>query len=190
MARQDGAAPDRPPRSGRADDAGADPVGRRPVVAHRLPAATQARSSRSCSTGSTTSVSATSSPSRCSSTSARTRERINTADIGRDPEATEIFRAARDGLGFLAAHLTLEEFFIGAQERGLGVRRDLRAGRGDHERALRRAGLPRHGAPRRLGRDVTYPAAPFPLPESPMRVTCAPRVGEHTEEVLAELRPT
>jgi crotonobetainyl-CoA:carnitine CoA-transferase CaiB-like acyl-CoA transferase len=39
-----------------------------------------------------------------------------------------------------------------------------------------------------LGRDVTYPGAPFPMPASPIRVTRAPRVGEHTEEVLGDLR--
>jgi hypothetical protein len=33
-----------------------------------------------------------------------------------------------------------------------------------------------------------YPGAPFPMPASPMRVTRAPHVGEHTEEILGPLR--
>lgn len=117
------------------------------------------------------------------------RERINTGDIGRDPEATEIFRAARDGLGFVASHLTLQEFFEGAQARGLAcgaVYTPEEALTNEHFVARGFPASVRHDD---LGRDVTYPGAPFPMPASPLRVTRAPHVGEHTDEVLAELRP-
>ena len=114
-----------------------------------------------------------------------TRDRINTGDIGRDPEATEIFRAAREGLGFVASHLTLQEFFLGAQERGLACGAIYAPEEAITNEHFVARGFPVDVIHEDLGRDVTYPGAPFPMPASPMRVTrAAPHVGEHTDEVL------
>ena len=116
------------------------------------------------------------------------RDRINTGDIGRDPEATEIFRAARDGLRFIASRLTLQEFFLGAQERGLACGAIYTPEEAITNEHFVARGFPVAVHHEDLGRDVVYPGAPFPMPASPMRVTRAPHVGEHTDEVLAELR--
>jgi crotonobetainyl-CoA:carnitine CoA-transferase CaiB-like acyl-CoA transferase len=99
-----------------------------------------------------------------------------------------MFRAARDGLGFVASHLTLQEFFESAQARGLACGAVYTP-----EEALTNEHFVARGFPVTvhhddLGRDVTYPGAAFPMPASPMRApTRAPHVGEHTAEILAEL---
>ena len=112
------------------------------------------------------------------------RERINTGDIGRDPEATEIFRAARDGLGFVASHLTLEEFFVGAQARGLACGAVFTPEEAITNEHFVARGFPSSVYHEDLGREVMYPGAPFPMPASPLRVTRAPHVGEHNDEIL------
>ena len=46
---------------------------------------------------------------------------VSLADLREDPLIAEIYGAGRSALVFLAAHLTPEEFFVGAQERGIAV---------------------------------------------------------------------
>jgi crotonobetainyl-CoA:carnitine CoA-transferase CaiB-like acyl-CoA transferase len=111
---------------------------------------------------------------------------IRAVDIGTDPVATEVFRAARDGLSFVASHLTVQEFFVGAQRHGLACGAVYAP-----EEALENEHFVARGFPavvhhEELDRDVVYPGAPFPMPASPMRVTRAPRVGEHNH-LLEEL---
>jgi crotonobetainyl-CoA:carnitine CoA-transferase CaiB-like acyl-CoA transferase len=107
------------------------------------------------------------------------RPEIRAVDIGTDPVATEVFRAARDGLSFVASHLTVQEFFVGAQRHGLAcgaVYAPEEALENEHFVARRFPVVIHHDE---LDGDVVYPGAPFPMPASPMRVTRAPRVGEH-----------
>ena len=78
----------------------------------------------------------------CSSSWARRASASTPATSGATPRSTEIFRAGRDGLGFVASHLTLQEFFVGAQQRGLACGAIYAPEEVIDDRALRRARLP------------------------------------------------
>jgi crotonobetainyl-CoA:carnitine CoA-transferase CaiB-like acyl-CoA transferase len=113
---------------------------------------------------------------------------IDLAELGRDAEATAIFGAGREALGFLAARIPAYDFFVGAQRRGLSagiVRSPQEALEDPH---LRARGYPVQVEHPELGRSFTYPGAPYRFEKSPWRISRrAPRRGEHTDEVLREL---
>ncbi len=112
---------------------------------------------------------------------------ISLAELREDPLTAEIYGAGRSTLVFLAARLTPEEFFVGAQRardrrrRGVGARGSVR------ERALRRRGFPVEVEHEDIARTITYPGAPFIAPKSPWRISRRPpHIGEHQREVLGE----
>jgi crotonobetainyl-CoA:carnitine CoA-transferase CaiB-like acyl-CoA transferase len=108
------------------------------------------------------------------------RDSIKLADIGIDPELTEIMRAARDVMVFLASRLPATEFFEGSQTRGVACGPIF----SPEEALLNRHSLAR-GFPvplhhDDLGRDITYPGAPFIMSGSPWQLSRrAPHLGEH-----------
>jgi benzylsuccinate CoA-transferase BbsE subunit len=107
---------------------------------------------------------------------------VSLADVRADPLVTEIYGAGRTGLIFLAEHLTADQFFVGAQTRGLAV-----GAVWSPEEALTNEHFVARGFPvevehEDLGRSVTYPGPPFRTPGPPLRR--APHVGEHQGEVL------
>jgi benzylsuccinate CoA-transferase BbsE subunit len=112
---------------------------------------------------------------------------VSLADLREDPLVSEIYGAGRGALVFLAEHLTVDEFFVGAQQRGLAV-----GAVWSPEEALTNDHFVARGYPvdvehEDLGRTVTYPGAPFRAPRSPWRVSRRPpHVGEHRDEVLGE----
>jgi benzylsuccinate CoA-transferase BbsE subunit len=110
---------------------------------------------------------------------------VSLADIREDPLVGEIYGAGRSALVFLAAHLTPEEFFVGAQVRGLAVGAvwsPEEAFTNEHFLARR---YPVDVAHEDLGRSFAYPGAPFRAPASPWRIAHrAPHVGEHQDEVF------
>src|SRR3954447_16598676 len=114
---------------------------------------------------------------------------VSWADLGVDPVATEVFRAGRDAQALIARHLSADDFFIAAQERGLACGAIY-----SPEEALQSPHFAARGFPvevehEDLGRSVVYPGAPFLMPESPWRIACrAPHIGEHDEAVLGPLR--
>jgi crotonobetainyl-CoA:carnitine CoA-transferase CaiB-like acyl-CoA transferase len=112
---------------------------------------------------------------------------VSLADLREDPLATEIYGAGRTALVFLAEHLTADEFFLGAQSRGLAT-----GAVWSPEEALQNEHFVARGFPvpvehDDLGRTVTYPGAPFRAPSAPWRISRrAPHVGEHQAEVLGD----
>jgi crotonobetainyl-CoA:carnitine CoA-transferase CaiB-like acyl-CoA transferase len=114
---------------------------------------------------------------------------IHHSEIGEDPLATEIFRAEREVLQFLASKMSAYDFFIGAQERGLacGIIYSPEEVLNDRHFAFR--GFPVAIFHPELGRDVIYPGAPLDFIRTPMTVSRAPRIGEHTTEILSALKP-
>jgi crotonobetainyl-CoA:carnitine CoA-transferase CaiB-like acyl-CoA transferase len=107
--------------------------------------------------------------------------------LGTDVEATEIYRAGREALYLIASNLTTPEFFVQAQERGIacGAVYAPDEALADEHYKFRKYPVevdhPEHG------RSFTYPGLPFTGVGIPTAIKRAPLVGEHTEEVLAEL---
>ena len=110
---------------------------------------------------------------------------VSLADIREDPLVGEIYGAGRSALVFLAAHLTPEAFFVGAQERGLAVGAVWSPEEAFTNEHFVARGFPVEVVHEDLGRAFAYPGAPFHAPASPWRIARrAPRVGEHQDEVF------
>jgi crotonobetainyl-CoA:carnitine CoA-transferase CaiB-like acyl-CoA transferase len=111
-----------------------------------------------------------------------------TADlIGTDPVATEIVRAGRDALMFLAARLPGYEFFLGAQRHGLQCGAVLTPERVVNDPNMVSRGWPTVIDHPRLQRPITYPGPWFRSTVAPWSIHPAPLPGEHQHEVVAEL---
>jgi len=95
------------------------------------------------------------------------REAIDLWKIGQDDETTAIFMAGREALTFLATRLSAYDFFVGAQRAGMSV------------------GI--IYAPEEACEDPHFGARGFPTPLEHPELGRAPRLGEHTDEVFAEL---
>jgi benzylsuccinate CoA-transferase BbsE subunit len=110
---------------------------------------------------------------------------VSLGELREDPLIAEIYGAGRGALVFLAQHLTPEEFFLGAQRRGLAV-----GAVWSPEEALTNEHFVARGFPVPIedddaGRTITYPGAPFIAPNSPWWISRrAPHVGEHQAEVF------
>ena len=108
------------------------------------------------------------------------------AKIGHDDAITAIFGAGREALKLIAGKLPAQDFFVGCQRVGLAagvVNSPEEAFADEHFKARGFQVQVRHEH-----RTVTYPGAPYQLQRSPWRISRrAPRLGEHNEEVFAEL---
>lgn len=119
---------------------------------------------------------------------ARHRKSIGFAEIGVDDEVTAIFSAAREAITLICRNLPVEEFFNGAQRIGITVGSIL-----SPEEAYENAHFVERGFQvevKHPERDeaVRYPGAPYKLPASPWAISRrAPRLGEHQDEILAEI---
>ena len=110
---------------------------------------------------------------------------VSLADLRTDPLVTEIYGAGRSGLVFLAEHLTADEFFRGAQSRGLATGAVWSPEEALFNEHFVARGFPVEVEHDDLGRTVTYPGAPFRAPAAPWRISRrAPHVAEHQAEVL------
>ena len=95
----------------------------------------------------------------------------------------------RDALVLIASRLSADDFFVGAQQRGLAVGAIY-----SPEEAMALPHFVERGFPvdvehDDLGRTVTYPGAPFTMPKSPWRISRrAQHIGEHDDLVLGPLR--
>jgi crotonobetainyl-CoA:carnitine CoA-transferase CaiB-like acyl-CoA transferase len=114
---------------------------------------------------------------------------VSMADIGEDPVVTEIFRAGRDALVHIASRLTADEFFVGAQRRGLAVGAIYSPDEAMQMPHFVARGFPVEVDHDDIGRTVAYPGAPFTMPKSPWMISRrAPHVGEHDDLVLGQLQ--
>ena len=108
--------------------------------------------------------------------------------LGTDVEATEIYRAGREAICFIASKLSATEFFSEAQRRGIPCGAVWSADEALDDEHFRARGYPVEVDHPELGRSVTYPGIPFSGEQIPSGIRRAPWVGEHTDEILAELR--
>jgi len=116
------------------------------------------------------------------------RDFIDLSKIGQDDEVTAIFAAGREALNFLAARLSAYDFFVGAQRAGLPVGVIYAPEEAFEDPHFVARGFPTPVEHPELGRSVRYPGAPYRFEKTPWRISRrAPRLGEHTDEVLAEL---
>jgi crotonobetainyl-CoA:carnitine CoA-transferase CaiB-like acyl-CoA transferase len=108
--------------------------------------------------------------------------------IAEDDTIAAIFGAGREALQLIASKLPAQEFFIGCQSAGLsvGVINSPEEAFEDEHFKARGFQVPLHHAD--IDRTIIYPGAPYHLHASPWRLTRrAPKLGEHSDEVFAEL---
>ncbi|MGH7287713.1 MAG: CaiB/BaiF CoA transferase family protein [Myxococcota bacterium] len=119
------------------------------------------------------------------------RDFIDLSKIGQDEEITAIFGAGREALSFVASRLSAYDFFVGAQRAGLPVGVIYAPEEAFEDPHFVARGFQVPLAHAELGRSVRYPGAPYRFEKTPWRIARrAPRLAEHTDEVLAELPPS
>jgi crotonobetainyl-CoA:carnitine CoA-transferase CaiB-like acyl-CoA transferase len=116
------------------------------------------------------------------------RASIDLSRIGQDAELTAIFGAGREAMNFIASQISAYDFFIGAQRAGLAVGAIFSPEEAYEDAHFMARGFqvdvhhPEHG------RSFRYPGPPYALQKGEWRISRrAPRLGEHTEEVLREI---
>ncbi|MFU8816977.1 MAG: CaiB/BaiF CoA transferase family protein [Pseudomonadales bacterium] len=109
--------------------------------------------------------------------------------LGQDDTITAVFSAGRDALKLIASQVSAHDFFLGCQRAGLpagAINAPEEAFEDEHFKAR---GFQTEVTHEDLGRTFRYPGAPYVLPASPWRISRrAPKLGEHSDEVLAPLR--
>jgi crotonobetainyl-CoA:carnitine CoA-transferase CaiB-like acyl-CoA transferase len=116
-------------------------------------------------------------------------DRVDPGLIGVDPEITAIIAAAREALAFIASRLPAYEFFVGGQRRGLAcaIVYSPEEVLTDPHFIDRGFAVPLYHEG--LDREIVYPGAPFQSERAPWSIRRrAPRIGEHTEEILGAPR--
>jgi crotonobetainyl-CoA:carnitine CoA-transferase CaiB-like acyl-CoA transferase len=108
--------------------------------------------------------------------------------LGTDVEATAIYGAGREAICFIASKLSATEFFSEAQRRGIPCGAVWSADEVLENEHFRARGYPVQVDHSELGRSITYPGIPFSGEQIPTGIRRAPLLGEHTAEILAELR--
>ncbi|MEC9240292.1 MAG: CoA transferase, partial [Pseudomonadota bacterium] len=110
--------------------------------------------------------------------------------IGQDDAITAIFGAGRTALQLIASSVSAQDFFLGCQQAGLAagaVNSPEEAFEDEHFKAR---GFHTHVHHEDIDRTITYPGAPYRFEKTPWSIRRpAPKLGEHTAEVLAELDP-
>lgn len=114
---------------------------------------------------------------------------IDLGAIGEVDEVTAIAAAARDAMALIAARLPAKEFFVAAQRRGFPVGAVLSPEEAFEDEHFVARGFQVDVEHRALGRTFRHPGVPYLVdgrvadaPSSP------PLLGEHTAEVLDEVR--
>lgn len=108
--------------------------------------------------------------------------------IGKDDTVTAIFSAGREALQLIASSVSAYDFFVGCQRAGLAVGVVYAPEEAYEDEHFKARGFQVEVAHDDLGRTFRYPGAPYLLPASPWQIyRRAPRLGEHNEEVFAEL---
>jgi crotonobetainyl-CoA:carnitine CoA-transferase CaiB-like acyl-CoA transferase len=114
---------------------------------------------------------------------------LDLSKLGVDDEVTAIFGAAREALALAASRMSAYDFFISAQRADLPVGIIYSPDEAFEDEHFKARGFQHEVEQPQLGRTVRYPGAPYRFEKTPWRITRpAPRLGEHTEEVLSEVR--
>ena len=107
--------------------------------------------------------------------------------IGSDDTVTAVFSAGRDALRFIASSVTAYEFFVGCQNAGLAVGIVNSPEEVFEDQHFKARGMQVPVVHEDFDMTVTYPGAPFSLPECPWGISRrAPHLGEHNAEIEAE----
>ena len=110
--------------------------------------------------------------------------------IGEDDEVTAIFSASREGLVLVASKVSAYEFFERTQKAGISTGVIYSPEEALHDAQFKARGFPVEVHHPELERSFTYPGAPYKFGRTPWRITRrAPHLGEHQDEVFAELEP-
>jgi crotonobetainyl-CoA:carnitine CoA-transferase CaiB-like acyl-CoA transferase len=116
------------------------------------------------------------------------RDRIDLSQVGEDEEVTAMYGAGRDAIVLIASELSAADFFRQGQERGIPVGAIYAPEEVFEDPHFRARGFPVEVEHPQLGRVVTYPGAPYRFLRTPWRIArAAPQLGEHNEELYAEL---
>jgi crotonobetainyl-CoA:carnitine CoA-transferase CaiB-like acyl-CoA transferase len=116
------------------------------------------------------------------------RDFIDLSKIGQDDEVTAIFGAGREALNFMASRLSAYDFFVGAQRAGMPVGVIYAPEEAFEDPHFVARGFQTPVEHPELGRTIRYPGAPYRFEKTPWQIARrAPRLGEHTAEVFAEL---
>jgi crotonobetainyl-CoA:carnitine CoA-transferase CaiB-like acyl-CoA transferase len=115
-------------------------------------------------------------------------DRIDLSRIAVDDEVRAIVMAARQALVFIASSIPAVDFFTGGQSRNFQVGIIYSPEEVMEDAHFIERGFPVRVAHPDLGRDFTYPGAPYLFHGSPWRIQRrAPLLGEHTAEVMREV---
>jgi crotonobetainyl-CoA:carnitine CoA-transferase CaiB-like acyl-CoA transferase len=110
---------------------------------------------------------------------------LDLGKLGADDEVTAIYGSGRAAMVLIAENMTAYDFFLGCQERGLTAGVVYAPEEAFEDPHFKARGFQVEVWHDELGRMVRYPGAPYKLPASPWRIARrAPRLGEHSEEVI------
>jgi crotonobetainyl-CoA:carnitine CoA-transferase CaiB-like acyl-CoA transferase len=114
--------------------------------------------------------------------------RFDLSQLGTDDTITAIFSAGRDALTLIASRISAYDFFIGCQEAGLAVGVIYSPEEVFEDPHFAARGFPTPVTHEDLARTFRYPGAPYRFTRTPWSISRrAPRLGEHSAEVFAEL---
>jgi crotonobetainyl-CoA:carnitine CoA-transferase CaiB-like acyl-CoA transferase len=114
-------------------------------------------------------------------------ERIDLSQIGVDDEVTAIFAAGREALTLIASRVTSMDFFLGAQRTGFAAGVIYAPEEAYEDEHFVARGFQVEVEQPEIGRRVRYPGAPYVFEKTKWAISRpAPRLGQHSEEVLAE----
>ncbi len=118
------------------------------------------------------------------------RDRIDVGLIGSDDEVTASFGAAREALALVASRVDAMTMFLGAQRVGIPVGVVYAPEEAFEDEHFVARGFQVEVDHDDLDRTVRYPGAPYRFEKTPWRISRrAPHLGEHDDEILAELGP-
>jgi crotonobetainyl-CoA:carnitine CoA-transferase CaiB-like acyl-CoA transferase len=116
------------------------------------------------------------------------RETLDRSKMAEDEEIVAMFMAARDAMTLIANRLSAKEFFLGAQNAGIPAGAVYSPEEAFEDEHFIARGFQQELEHPEVGRSFRYPGAPYKFEKSQWALTRrAPLLGEHTDEVLAEI---